>query len=341
MVVIIGAGPAGLATAYYLQRYGVAFKILEQHEVASTWSRMYDHLHLHSLKQHSGLPGLPMPEDYPDFPSAFQVHEYLQHYARHFKFDVQTQTKVLSVSYDNAWRLETSRGLVEVSKLVVATGIYNTPFIPEIEGLESFQGQVLHSQQYKRPQDFLGKKVLVVGVGNSGAEIAVALADTEVQTDIVVRDGVLMVSYPRSFVWSSLSYWALHTLPGVLSNFVLARTQKNFAEIGLPLPNKEPVKRYPLVGFDLAQFVRNKNIRIRSTIQQVTADSVHFVSGESETYDTIICATGFRPTLDFLTPELQNHPDVYTVGFCYPTTEPFLLALKRQAKRLALKLAKG
>jgi hypothetical protein len=342
MVIIIGAGPAGLATAYYLQRYGVPFKILEQHEIGSSWARFYEHVKLHSLKQHSALPGLPMPKIYPQFPSGQQVYQYLQHYARHFKFDVQTQTKVLSANYDHDWRLETSQGFISASHLVLATGIFNAPRMPEIDGLESFTGQVIHSQQYQRPQDFKNKRVLVIGTGNSGAEIAVALTNAQIQTDIVVRGGVLFVSYPRSRFWSSLSYWVLRTLPKPLSNILLAGTQKNFAALGLPLPNKEPIKRYPVVGFDLVQLVKDKKIRVRPAVQHVMTDSVEFINGECEKYDTIICATGFArqtPVIFSDRDKVHKRPNVYRIGVHYPATEPFLLALKREAKRLARQIA--
>jgi cation diffusion facilitator CzcD-associated flavoprotein CzcO len=339
MVVIIGAGPAGLATAYYLQRHGVAFKILEQFDVGSSWARFYDHVRLHSLKEHSSLPGLPMPASYSKFPTGQQVYEYLQNYAKHFKFDIQMQTKVLRASHENNWKLETSRGRVEANTLVVATGIFNTPFIPKVEGLESFQGQVLHSQQYKRPQAFLNKRVLVVGVGNSGAEIAVALANAGVQTDSVVRDGVLLVPFPRSVIASSVNYWLLRNLPRALANAALARTQKHFEELGLPLPAKEPLERYPVVGFDLAQLVKAKRICVRPAIQTVKPTSVRFADGQEEFYDVLILATGFRPTLDFLPKSLQNNPHLYNVGFHYPKTEPFLLALKTEARRLGSQIA--
>jgi cation diffusion facilitator CzcD-associated flavoprotein CzcO len=339
MVVIIGAGPAGLATAYYLQRYGVAFKLLEQFDVGSSWERFYDHVHLHSLKQHSSLPGLQMPAHYPKFPKGQQVHDYLQEYAKHFKFAIQAQTKVLRASYENIWKLETSQGFIEADQLVIATGIFNTPFIPEIEGLKQFQGQVVHSQQYKRPQDFLNKKVLVVGVGNSGAEIAVALAKAGVKTDIVVRDGVLLVPFPRSVIGASVNYWLLRNLPRALANFALTRTQKSFADIGLPLPHKEPVKRYPVVGFDLPQLVQTKKIGVRPGIQLAKSTSVQFTDGQEESYDVLILATGFRPTLDFLPNALRSNPRLYEVGLHYRTTEPFLFALKREAKQVALRIA--
>jgi indole-3-pyruvate monooxygenase len=338
MVVIIGAGPAGLATAYYLQRYGVTFRILEQQDIGSSWTRFYEHVRLHSLKQHSSLPGLPMPAHYSKFPTGQQVHDYLQSYAKHFKFDIQVQTKVIDSRYEDGWKLETSRGLTEASTLVVATGIFNTPYIPKIEGLESFQGQVIHSQHYKRPQDFLNKRVLVVGVGNSGAEIAVALAKTGVQTEIVIRDGVLLVPFPRFVVGASVNYWLLRTLPRALANVALARTQKNFADVGLPLPHREPLERYPVVGFDLANLVKANKIRVRPAVQKVNPTSVQFTDGLKESYDVLVLATGFRPTLDFLPYSLRDNPNLYTVGFHYPKTEPFLLALKREAERVAMKI---
>jgi lysine/ornithine N-monooxygenase len=344
MVIIIGAGPAGLATAYYLQRHGIACKILEQFEVGSSWARFYEHVKLHSLKEHSALPGLPMPKDYPKFPSGRKVYDYLQSYARHFNFDIQTNTKVLRARYYGGWQLKTSQGLITGSQLVLATGIFNAPRMPEIEGLESFTGQIIHSQQYKRPEDFLNKKVLVIGVGNSGAEIAVALANAGVPTDVALRDGVLFVPYPRSPFWFSLGYWSLRAFPKPLSNIVMARTQKNFADLGLPLPAKEPVKRYPVVGFDLVQLVKDKKIRVRPAIARVTVDSVEFASGECEKYDTIICATGFyrqTPIIFSDRDRVRNLPNLYHVGIHYPTTEPFLLALKREARQLAKQIAES
>jgi indole-3-pyruvate monooxygenase len=343
MVIVIGAGPAGLATAYYLQRYGVAFRMLEQDQVGSSWSRFYDQVRLHSLKQHSSLPGLPMPASYPKFPTGQQVYGYLQAYAKHFKFEIQAQTKVLKVDYDvdydKAWQLETSQGLISAGTLVVATGIFNTPVSPKLEGLEAFQGQVLHSQHYQRPHDCLNKRVLVIGVGNSGAEIAVALAKAGVSTDIVVRDGVLLVPFPRSSVLASLRYWLLRHLPRALSNVVLAKTQEDFARFGLPLPKKEPLERYPVVGYDIVELVQDRRVCVRPAIQRIAETSVQFIDGQSASYDTLIFATGFRPTLDFLPESLRQQPRLYTIGFHYPTTEPFLLALKREAKRVAGQIA--
>lgn len=338
MIVIVGAGPAGLSLAYYLQKSGQTFRILEQFEVGSSWGRMYDHVRLHSLKQHSALPGLAMPEDYPDFPSGQQVYDYLRAYAQHFGFDVLPQTKVVSVTYQGVWKLETSGGIMEASQLIVATGIYNTPFIPALRGLASFPGKVLHSQAYKRPQDFAGQRVLVVGVGNSGAEIALALTTAGIQTDVVVREGVLFVPYPRSASLSALRYWGLRVLPVGLVNRFLGAFQRGFDPLGLPLPHKRPLERYPVVGLEFPELVAKGQLTVQPQISHIEGHMVYFKAGQEKSYDAIILATGFRPNIDFVPEQLQDYPKLYKLGFCYPTTEPFLWAIKREAKLLSHRL---
>jgi cation diffusion facilitator CzcD-associated flavoprotein CzcO len=171
-VVVVGAGAAGLALGWALQRRKIDYVILERDRVGHIWSGHYDQLRLHTLKQVSDLPGLPMPRDYPRFPGAAQVRAYLEQYALHFQLNIRQGGAVQQARWrETHWQLETSAGEMQAHTLVAATGIASTPVIPKFGGKENFGGAILHSSQYKNARAFLGQRVLVVGVGNSGAAI--------------------------------------------------------------------------------------------------------------------------------------------------------------------------
>ena len=346
---IIGAGAAGLATAYYLQRRGVPFRMLESREVGSSWARYYDHLRLHTRKANIALPGLAIPKSIPDFPSGKQYHAYLQQYAEHFDFPVETGVRVSRAEFKGRWVLETSHGTFETDTLVVATGIYGKPKRPHFPGEDSFEGAILHSQQYEGPKAFTGQRVLVVGAGNTGAGIAVALADAGIETGIVVRSGVQMVPCPPN-AWSTRALaWGSRTLPDTLTNTVLSRVRKDFTDIGLPTPIEPPNQVFPVVGFGLAEQVKAGNVRPHPGIARLAGQTVTFEDGSEADYDTLILATGYKPTLDFLSGVTldergqvqQGPPGLHTVGFYYPSTEPFLLAVQREAARVAERVAGG
>ncbi len=350
MILIIGAGPAGLATAYYLQQRGLPFRILEKEAAGATWRHHYDHLHLHSLKEVSALPGLPMPEDYPPFPSGEQVAKYLADYAAHFDFPIERGVRVIEAHYEDRWQLTTTTGRFEADVLVAATGIWSTPHRPHFSGEETFTGRILHSKDYERPGPFGGQRVLVVGVGNSGSEVAVGLAKRGVETDIAVRSGVRMVPYPRSAKLMRSIAWLLRYLPRSVGNALLTLVQPNFPEVGLPLPDKPVIDVYPVVGFGLVEEVKAGRIQVRPGLSHFSEEGVHFEDGQSEAYDTVILATGYRPSLEFLEREVEtderglprlegtrstHNPTLFCVGYHYPTNEAWFQALPRVAKAAA------
>ena len=354
MILIVGAGPAGLATAYYLQQRGLPFRILEKETAGATWRHHYDHLHLHSLKEVSALPGLPMPEDYPPFPSGEEVARYLADYAAHFGFPIERGVRVTDARYEDGWRLTTTKGRYEGEVLVAATGIWSTPHRPHFPGEERFAGRILHSKDYKRPDPFKGQRALVVGVGNSGSEVAVGLAKRGIETDIAVRSGVRMVPYPRSARLMRLIAWLLRHLPRGVGNALLTLAQPNFPEVGLPLPDKPVIDVYPVVGFGLAEEVKAGRIQVKPGLSHFSEEGVHFEDGQSEFYDTVILATGYRPSLGFLEgvetderglPKLRGtrstqNPALFCVGYHYPTNEAWFQALPRVARAAAEEIAR-
>ena len=348
MILIVGAGPAGLATAYYLQQRGLPFRILEREAAGATWRHHYDHLHLHSLKEVSALPGLPMPADYPPFPSGEQVAKYLADYAAHFAFPIERGVRVTGAHYGENWQLTTTKGRFDADVLVAATGIWSTPHRPHFEGEEVFAGQILHSKDYKRPDPFEGQRVLVVGAGNSGSEVAVGLSRRGIKTDIAVRSGVRMVPYPKSERMTRVTSWLLRHLPQGAANRLLKLAQRDFSEVGLPLPDRPVADVYPVVGFGLVEEVEAGRIGVKPGLSHFSQE-VHFEDGQREAYDAVILATGYRPSLGFLEGEVETdrglprlegarsrqNPTLFCVGYHYPTNEAWFQALPRVAKTAA------
>lgn len=202
--VIVGAGPSGLAVGAGLKEQGVPFIILERANcIASLWkNRTYDRLKLHLPKQFCQLPNFPFPEDFPEYPTKYQFINYLESYAKHFDISPQFNETVQSAMYDETfglWRIKTTRksGTNQADQveyicrwLVVATGENAQKTVPEFEGLEVFGGPVMHACDYKSGESYSGKRVLVIGCGNSGMEVSLDLCNHNAEPSMVVRSSV-------------------------------------------------------------------------------------------------------------------------------------------------------
>jgi putative flavoprotein involved in K+ transport len=176
-VAVVGGGPAGLAAAATLRRAGVDAVVLEAgDEPGAAWATRYDRLHLHTHRRLSGLPGAPIPRTSGAWPSRDAVRAYLRDYARDQVADVRTGTRVERIERDgDGWLLRTGAGDVRAGRVVVATGTNAEPVTPDWPGRDTWDGELLHSAAYRSAAPFRGRSVLVVGAGNSGAEIAVDL----------------------------------------------------------------------------------------------------------------------------------------------------------------------
>ncbi|HEV3141022.1 MAG TPA: NAD(P)/FAD-dependent oxidoreductase, partial [Vicinamibacterales bacterium] len=177
--IVIGAGPAGLATSRALSRQQVPHVVLERgHQVGHTWANLYDSLVLHTARGLSSLPGLPFPRGTPRFPTRAHLLAYLERYAQTFSVPVEAGVNVSRVRPRNGdWIVDTGDGLAILSRtLVIATGIVANPFVPAIPDRDRFRGRVMHSVEYRNPAGFRGLRVLIVGAGNSAGEIASELA---------------------------------------------------------------------------------------------------------------------------------------------------------------------
>lgn len=200
--IIVGAGPSGLAVAACLKEKGIASLVLERSNcIASLWqNKTYDRLRLHLPKKYCELPLMPFPATFPKYPSKQQFITYLENYARKFDIRPQFNETVVSAEYDNGlgfWRVRTmvgeekGEGVEYVCRwLVVSTGENAEAVVPAIEGMGEFKGPVVHTSLYKSGDLFMGKRVLVVGSGNSGMEVCLDLCNYMACPTIVVRDAV-------------------------------------------------------------------------------------------------------------------------------------------------------
>jgi cation diffusion facilitator CzcD-associated flavoprotein CzcO len=175
-VVVVGAGPAGIATAISLQDDGIRPLLVDRAgELASSWRTRYDRLKLNTGRQFSHLPGRPYPKGTPTFPSRDQVVEHFDRHVGEAGVALRLNTTVNRIEErPGGWRLHTSSDDIDARHVVVATGMMHTPFLPSWPG--EFPGKVLHSSRYRNPAPFAGRRVLVVGSGSSGMEIAHDLA---------------------------------------------------------------------------------------------------------------------------------------------------------------------
>lgn len=345
--IVVGAGPAGLAVAYELARRGLSYRVLERGRVGEAWHHHYDRLHLHTLKQVSALPGRPMSAAYPRFPSRAQFLAYLQQYAHHFDLRVEEGIELRRVAFvGQRWQLDTSRGRLEAAVLVMATGIWSAPVRPHLPGEERFGGRIIHSRDYRSPRPFQGQRVLVVGAGNSGSEIAVDLAEHGVETAISVRSGVAFVPEPHSTAAVRLAAWLLRTLPRPLAERLLRR--RDFRHLGLPLPPGSPLDHFPVVGYELPEAVAAGKVGVYPSLEGLERATARFADGRTASFDALILATGYRPALEpvehALTFDSEGRPllDRYgraaanprliCVGYSYPTTEGWIQAIGRVAR---------
>lgn len=349
-VTIVGAGPSGLALAYELQRLGVHATLLERGRVGETWARQYEGLRLHSLASASGLPGMPW-RGASRFPSAVEMAAYLRAYAERFGLDVREGVAVTGVTRgDGAWRLETSAGAWPAPRLVLATGIWGAPFEPALPGRECYGGRVLHVSAYRGAAELEGQRVLVVGAGNSGKDVALAAARVGASATLAMRDGMMLVDYPNALSQRSGALW--RRLPLALADRLLRRVRVEHRDGGLRWPAQPPSQVYPVVGLELVGAVRAGLVRVRPGVAGFTPEGVRFDDGSEDAFDVVVLCTGYRPALGPLEgvvplgsdglPALEpdgvrvaGAPGLYLVGYRYPTLETFLQRLRREARGVA------
>ncbi|WOG94782.1 hypothetical protein DCAR_0314079 [Daucus carota subsp. sativus] len=309
-VIIVGAGPSGLATAACLKTHSIPYIILEREDCfASLWKqKAYDRLHLHLAKQFCQLPHMPFPKSCPTFVPRKQFLQYLDDYVTRFDIKPLYKRLVVSAFYDESsmkWTVEVTNGVSgEAEKyygrfLVVATGETCDPYVPEFEGLSKFKGDAIHSTQYKCGEAYENKHVLVVGCGNSGMEIALDLANYGAKVSIVVRRpahvlsrgmvywGLILLKYFPYYMVDSLMLLLSKIKYGDLSKFGIHRPEKG------PFALKVKDGKYPIIDVGTCKKIKSGEIQVLPGLRSIAESEIFFEDGRSDPFDSIIFATGF------------------------------------------------
>lgn len=347
-ILVVGAGPAGLAASACLCREGLPHRVLEREDrIASAWHRHYDRLHLHTTKTHSALPMTPWPKAAPRYPSRNEVLAYLQAYATRHSIAPRLGVAVHAVGRrGDRFTVETSDGVLTPRFVVVATGYNRVPNMPSIPGLESFRGSIVHAGVYRTAEPYRGRRTLVVGCGNSGAEIALDLAERGVDVALVVRGPVHViprdiVGRPTQHINILLSHLPLG-LRDALARATIGLAVGDLSRWGIERPATGPNRmiessgRIPLLDVGTIAQVKQGKIRVLPAVQRVLQHTVHFANGADDPFDAIILATGYTPGLDSVIEgfdtisdargrphrfgEETDIPGLYFVGFKNPAT---------------------
>lgn len=305
--IVLGAGPAGLASAQQLGARGLKTLIVEKADcVGSVWRRHYDRLHLHTPRRLSALPDLPIPASYGTYPSRDQIIDYFESYAKTFRLSPHFGVNARAVRRDDElWRVDADNLSASAPIVVVATGWADFPNRPVWPGEASFGGPVLHSSAYRNAAPFKGKRVLVIGFGNSGAEIALDLCEGGAETTISVRSPVCVV--PRDLLGLPILEFstAQRFLPprwaDAINAPVLRLAVGSLEPLGFRTAAKGPVQmtvedgRVPVLDIGAIAKIRQGKIKVRGDIRDFAPGSVNFVAGAPAPFDAVILATGFAP----------------------------------------------
>ena len=359
-VCVVGAGPAGLAAAAMLAKAGARVVVLERTEVGASWTSRYDCLHLHTVRWLSGLPGYPIPRSSGKWPSRDGVVGYLRAYAARSALDVRASVDVDRIDReDERWVVRSAGGDVDADRVVVATGYSNVPFVPDWPG--AFEGEIVHSTAYRNPKPFRGRRVLVVGSGNSGAEIAADVSSGgAAEVLLSVRTPPAIVRRDTAGIPTQLLGIASSHLPVSVADRVATTMRRiafpDLAALGLPAPERpysEFLRRrvIPVIDVGIVDAIRSGRVRVVADVERLDGEAVVLVDGSRAAVDVLVAATGFRTGLEPLVghlgvldergvplvhgaEELAEAPGLHFVGYDV-TLGGMLRVIGGQARRLA------
>lgn len=351
--IVIGAGPGGLAAAAALRQRGLRPLVVERAEqLGAAWRTHYDRLHLHTTRRLSALPGLPIPRAFGRWVGRDDVVRYLEGYAEFHDLDIATGIEVTRVERtESGWELPATGGRVLTSPVVVvATGHNHTPYIPDWPGRNTFSGDLLHASDYRNAAPYAGRDVLVVGVGNTGAEIAVDLVEGGAAR---VR---LAVRTPPHIMRRSTAGWPAQAsgilcrrLPTPVVDRVAPYIEKisvpDLSRFGLPRPASGLYSRVregaiPVQDVGLIAAVRSRRVEPVAAVERLDGDKVHLADGTDIGPEVVIAATGYRRGLEPLVGHLgvldgrgrpvvhgartpPGAPGLYFTGFTNPISGMF------------------
>jgi len=315
-VLVVGAGPSGLAVASELKRLGVGALLVDSApESHSSWRNHYRRLHLHTDGRLSTLPGLAAPESWPTYPSRAAVVAYLDQYVARSSLKPRLNTRVLAVEPLAEAAPKGPRVLARIDgglaiaarEVVIATGYNHEPVIPTWPGSDSFPGRVVHSSAYVDGSSFASQSILVVGAGNSAAEIAVDLWEHGATVGMSIRGPIHIVS--RDVFGRSTQRMAIvmARLPARLADKLAAPLRRalvgDLRPWGITTPTVGPLERLetegkvPLIDAGIVKLITQESVPVFPEISRVDGSDIWFVDGRRERFDAIVLGTGYRSGL--------------------------------------------
>lgn len=359
-ILVVGGGPAGLTTAGALKQVGLESTILDSGtRIGQSWEQRYDRLHLHTVRAYSGLAHYPIPRAFPKYLSKDQYAGYLRDYASHFDLIFVPNTRVQRVCQDSkGWEVKDAEGETHSARvMIVASGPFSQPVTPVWPDLAKYGGRRLHSAEYRSGSSYRDQRVLVVGAGNSGMEIATDLVEQGAsKVTISVRSCPPVV--PRDFLGVPAQVFGImmHPLPPAFSDRVGSYLSRialgDLRRFGLSAPGWAPFRahRTPVIDVGFVRALKAGMIQVRPAIESFTPGGVVYQDGREEPFDSIIFATGFRTGLaDILEPvglvdqygiprfpsgTRTSLPGLYFMGY-FDTLRGFLYESSLASRRLA------
>ena len=308
--IVVGSGPGGLAAAAMLRKEGVPTLVLEREaDVAASWRGRYDSLRLHTVRSLSSLPGMRLPRTLGRFVGRDAFVEYLERYAALHHIAVQPHTPVSRIDRGPAgFRLRTDSGDIDAANVVVATGHQHTPAIPEWPGRDGYRGRLLHSSDYGRASAFAGRRVLVVGTGNSGADIAVELASGGArQVWVSMRRPPHIIPRQAVGVPAQLAGIALRHAPAAAADPLVRLAGRalvgDLRSLGLAAPSEGLLAHHrrtgavPLLDAGFVAALRGGRFRLVAAVTSFEEGRVRLADGSAVTPDAVVAATGFSTGL--------------------------------------------
>ena len=308
---VVGAGPAGLATAACLRRRGVGGRVLERGDgVGRSWRGHYERLHLHTPRAQSHLPGYRIPRSYGRWVSRDDVVRYLEAYAAHHRIGPRFGVEVERLDPDgDGWRVTTADGEHHARAVVVATGYNGRAHLPQWPGRERYAGRLLHAQDYRDAQPFRGADVLVVGTGNTGAEIAADLAERGAsRVRLAVRTPPHVVPRTVAGVPITLLGIANEFLPPWLGDPVNSLLQRvtvgDLGRYGLPTPDRGLIATYrqtdtiPIIDVGFVAQLKAGRVEPVAAVEAFERERVVLADGSRVRAEVVIAATGYHTALE-------------------------------------------
>ena len=357
-VCVVGAGSSGIVAVKVLREHGHEVDCYEVGSgIGGNWrfrndngmSASYQSLHINTSKEKMAYSDYPMPESYPDYPHHSQILDYFEDYVDHFDFRdcIHFKTEVTSIQAEgDGWRIKTKKaadgnGSDESSELfdavLVANGHHWSPRLPSFEG--ELDGRTMHSHSYETPEGYEGRRVLVVGIGNSGVDISCELSRIAEKVFLSTRRSAHIL--PKYAFGKPIDHF---TSPGgskmpmrvqrLFFEVVLRLTRGKQANYGVPEPEHHILAAHPTISADLLNLVGHGRITMKPNLERLDGDGVLFVDGSREEVDTVIFATGYKISFPFLEQDIlapdRNevplfrkvvHPDqpgLYFIGLVQP-----------------------